>query len=107
MNKQKHKTQQALISVIIPIYNCQEYLEQCLNSVTNQTYTNLEIILIDDGSTDGSNAICRKFALQDERIFLKECSNGGVSAARNQGLKIAKGEYIGFIDGDDYIHPEM
>lgn len=107
MEKEDNGKKKALISIIIPIYNCEEYLEQCLESIANQTYSNIEIILIDDGSTDHSNAICKDFISRDERFFLIEQSNGGVSAARNEGLRIAKGDFIGFVDGDDYIHPDM
>ena len=96
-----------LISVIIPVYNIEEYLSRCLESVITQTYKELEIILVDDGSTDGSGLICDKYAKKDTRIKVLHKENGGVSSARNLGLKIAKGDYIGFIDGDDVIENEM
>ncbi len=92
-----------LISVIIPIYNVEKYLEECLTSIINQTYKNLEIILIDDGSTDGSSSICKKFAAQDKRIIYHWQSNKGLSGARNTGLDLATGKYLGFVDSDDYI----
>lgn len=92
-----------LITVIIPIYNAEEYLERCLKSVINQTYSNIEIILIDDGSQDNCPNICDKYAKIDERIKVIHKKNSGVSAARNDGLKIAKGEYVTFIDSDDYV----
>lgn len=96
-----------LISIIVPIYNVENYLNKCLSSITQQTYTNIEILLIDDGSTDRSGEICKKWTQKDSRIkyFLKE--NGGVSSARNRGLQEAKGEYIGFVDADDWISPNM
>ena len=96
-----------LISVIIPIYNVDKYLSRCIDSVINQTYKNLEIILVDDGSTDNSGKICDEYALKDTRIKVIHKQNGGVSSARNVGLDIAKGEYIGFIDSDDYIESDM
>ena len=101
MNKQN------LISVIVPIYNVEKYLKQCLDSIINQTYKNLEIILIDDGSTDNCGKICDDYALKDNRIKVIHKQNGGLSSARNIGLDTAKGEYIGFIDSDDYIEKDM
>ena len=99
--------EQKLISVIIPVYNVEKYLEKCLNSVINQTYKNLEIIVIDDGSTDNSGKICDEYAKKDSRIIVIHTENGGVSSARNKGLEVAKGEYIGFVDSDDYIEDNM
>ena len=96
-----------LISVIIPVYNSAEYLSKCIKSVIAQTYTQLEIILINDGSTDNSGEICDKYASQDKRIIVIHQENGGVSAARNTGLDRATGEYIGFVDSDDTAIPEM
>ena len=97
-----------LISVIVPVYNIEsEYLERCIKSICNQTYKNLDIILVDDGSTDGSGEICDRFAQEDERVRVFHKENGGSSSARNLGIKEAKGEYIGFIDSDDYIEPDM
>ena len=92
-----------LISIIIPVYNVEKYLERCLDSVINQTYKNLEIIVIDDGSTDNSGKICDKYAEKDNRIIVIHKENGGICSARNSGLNIAKGLYILFIDSDDYI----
>lgn len=96
-----------LISIIVPIYNVEDYLERCLASISKQTYKNLEIILIDDGSTDKSAEICDRFAEKDQRIVVVHKENEGVSAARNLGMRMAKGEYIGFIDSDDYIDLNM
>ena len=96
-----------LISVIVPVYNVEDYLRKCLDSIVNQTYKNLEIILIDDGSTDNSGKICDEYAAKDNRIKLIHKPNGGLSDARNAGLEIAKGEYIGFVDSDDYIAEDM
>ncbi len=95
-----------LISVIIPIYNVEKYLPKCLSSVLAQTYKKLEVILVDDGSSDGSGAICDSFAEKDSRVKAIHKQNGGVSAARNDALDIATGDYIGFVDGDDWIEPE-
>lgn len=97
----------ALISVIIPVYNVEQYLNRCMDSIINQTYRNLEIILIDDGSTDNSGKICDEYKLKDNRIKVIHKENGGVSSARNVGLDIAKGNYIGFVDSDDYIENDM
>lgn len=95
------------VSVIIPVYNVAAYLEQCLHSVLSQTYTDLEIILVDDGSTDQSGQLCDRLAQQDERIRVVHKTNGGLSDARNAGLRCATGEYIAFLDGDDvWLQPE-
>lgn len=100
-------TVQPIISVILPIYNAAEYLEKCLQSLVNQTYPNLQIILINDGSTDHSAQIAQEFAATDPRIEYYEQSNKGQSAARNLGLQFAKGEYISFVDSDDYIDADF
>lgn len=94
---------QSLISVIIPVYNAEKYLSACLESVMAQTYKNLEILLVNDGSTDNSVAVCEEFAVKDQRIKLIHKENGGVSSARNCGLQNANGEYVTFIDSDDYV----
>lgn len=96
-----------LISVVIPIYQVEKYLPTCINSILNQTYSNLEIILVDDGSPDNCPAICDEFALKDSRIKVIHQKNGGLSSARNTGIEIAQGEYIGFIDSDDFIAPNF
>ena len=92
-----------LVSIVVPIYNSEKYIGRCINSIINQSYRNLEIILINDGSKDNSLNICKKFAKQDKRIIILNQNNNGVSAARNAGIDIAKGEYISFIDADDSV----
>lgn len=92
-----------LVSVVIPIYNVQNYLRKCLNSILSQTYKNTEIILVDDGSTDDSGTICDKYEKYDSRIIVVHKKNGGLSDARNVGIDIASGKYITFIDSDDYV----
>ena len=96
-----------MISVIIPIYNVEKYLKKCIESVINQTYKNLEIILVNDGSTDNSKNIIDKYSLIDNRIKIINKKNGGLSDARNAGIEIAKGEYITFLDSDDWIELDM
>lgn len=95
-----------LVSIIIPVYNVEKYLAECIESVIRQTYTNLEILLIDDGSLDNSGKICDEYAQKDERIKVIHKENGGVSSARNVGLDMAKGEYIAFVDSDDLVEKE-
>ncbi len=92
-----------LISVIIPVYNVEKHLKKCLDSIVNQTYKNLEIILINDGSKDNSENICRDFAQKDDRIIFVSRENRGVSATRNEGIELAHGDYFSFIDSDDYL----
>lgn len=92
-----------LVSVIIPVYNVKKYLKKCVSSVIEQSYRNLEIILVDDGSTDGSESICDSFALKDNRVKVLHKKNGGLGLARNSGIEAANGEYIYFIDSDDYV----
>ena len=99
--------QEPLISVIVPVYNTAGYLPQCIDSLLAQTHKNLEIFLVDDGSTDVSGAICDAYAEADARIAVIHKRNGGVSSARNVALELAKGEYIGFVDSDDRIQPDM
>lgn len=93
------------ISVIIPVYNVAPYLEECLHSVLSQSYRALEILVIDDGSTDGSGAICDRFAETDSRIRVIHQKNGGAAAAKNAGLRAATGEYLSFVDSDDFLEP--
>ena len=95
-----------LVSIIVPVYNVEHYIEQCVNSLQNQEHFNIEIILVDDGSKDGSGAILDQLAEQDNRIRVIHKENGGVSSARNAGLDVAQGEYILFVDGDDYVDRE-
>lgn len=95
--------EQPLISVIVPVYNVEKYLKKCVDSITSQTYKNLEIFLVDDGSTDSSGQICNEFEKNDARIKVIHKKNGGLSDARNAGLDRAKGQYYAFIDSDDYI----
>lgn len=97
----------ALISVIIPVYNTKPYLNACLESVVGQTYRDLEIILVDDGSTDGSGELCDEWERKDARIRVVHKENGGQGVARNVGMELAAGEYIGFVDSDDIIAPRM
>jgi len=99
--------QTPLISVIVPVYNIMEYLPRCVASITAQTYSNLEIILVNDGSTDETGALCDELAKEDDRIRVFHKENGGSSSARNLALQKATGEYIGFIDSDDYISENM
>lgn len=96
-----------LISVIVPIYNVEKYLSQCIDSIINQSYLNLEIILIDDGSTDSSGLMCDSYKLIDDRIIVIHTENNGQGAARNIGIQNAKGQYITFVDSDDYIENDM
>ena len=95
------------ISVIVPVYNVEKYLPRCLDSILAQTFRDFELILVDDGSTDASGAICEEYAARDSRIRVLHQENQGQAAARNRALDIAQGEYIGFVDSDDYIHPQM
>lgn len=96
-----------LISVIIPVYKVEQYLEKCVNSIINQTYKNLEIILVDDGSPDSCPTICDDLAKKDKRVKVIHKQNGGVSSARNDALNIATGDFIAFVDSDDWIDPTM
>lgn len=92
-----------MISVIVPVYNTEKYLDRCIQSILAQTYSNFELLLVDDGSTDSSGAICDRYAEQDSRVRVFHKPNGGVSSARNLGLDNAKGEWITFVDSDDWI----
>lgn len=95
-----------LVSVIVPVYNTAPYLERCIDSILAQTYPNWELILVDDGSTDNSKAICERYAKSDARIHLLSRENRGLSASRNDGMKMAQGEFISFVDSDDSIAPD-
>ena len=103
----KEKADRPLISVIIPIHNSEQYLDKCIESVTGQSYKNLEIILVDDGSADGSGSICDKWSHKDGRIVVVHQSNQGVSASRNHGLSLIRGEYLVFVDSDDWVESDM
>ena len=98
---------EAKISIIVAVYNIEQYLRRCLDSIVSQTYRELEIITVDDGSTDGSGAICDEYAEKDARIKVIHRENGGLSAAWNTGLSVASGAFLGFVDGDDFIEPTM
>lgn len=96
-----------LLSVIVPVYKAEEYIHRCVDSIIAQTWSNLEIILVDDGSPDNSGVICDEYASKDSRIRVIHKANGGVSSARNAGIDVATGKYIAFVDSDDYIDPQM
>ena len=96
-----------LISIIVPVYKVEKYLDKCVESIVSQTYKNLEIILVDDGSPDNCPEMCNEWAKKDDRIKVIHKENGGLSDARNAGIDIANGKYIGFVDSDDYIMPNM
>lgn len=96
-----------LISVIVPVYNVEEYINLCIESLVNQSYKYIEIILVDDGSTDGSGVLCEKWSAKDDRIKVVHTANHGVSSARNMGIKEAKGIYLYFIDGDDWVEHDI
>lgn len=95
------------LSIIVPVHNCEKYIEKCINSILNQTFKDFELILVDDGSSDNSGKVCDYFNETDSRIKVIHQKNMGVSVARNVGLDISNGKYIGFIDGDDYIEKDM
>lgn len=95
------------MSIIVPVYNTQIYLESCVDSILAQTINDIEIILVDDGSSDKCGVICDEYALKDSRIKVIHKENGGLSDARNAGIEIAEGKYVGFVDSDDFIHPNM
>ena len=103
----KHAKTLPLISVIVPVYNTSVYLNRCIKSILNQTYQNLEIILVDDGSTDESPSICDTYAQEHSNIKVIHQKNQGISLARNRGIEIAQGDFVGFVDSDDYCAPDM
>lgn len=96
-----------LVSVIVPVYNVEQYLKECVDSIIEQTYKNIEIILVDDGSTDQSPRICNEYKKKDSRVKVIHKNNGGLSDARNKGIDASNGSYIGFVDSDDWIEPNM
>ena len=95
------------VSVIVPVYNVRQFLPRCVKSLQAQTMDDFEVVLVDDGSTDGSSQLCDELALSDSRIKVLHKENGGASSARNYGIDNAEGEYLSFIDADDFIHPSM
>ncbi len=95
-----------LLSIITPVYNVKTYIDRCIESILTQSYSHIELILIDDGSTDGSSAICDEWSKKDERIIVIHKSNGGVSSARNAGLEVVKGDYLTFVDPDDFLEQD-
>ena len=95
-----------LLSIITPVYNVESYIDRCVQSILSQSYQNIELILIDDGSTDESSLLCDEWAAKDSRIVVIHKENGGVSSSRNEGLKIFKGEYLTFVDSDDFVSPD-
>ena len=95
------------ISVIIPVFRVERTIKRCVDSVLRQTFTDWEMILVDDGSTDGSSALCDEYGRLDKRVHVIHKANGGLSSARNAGLDVATGELIGFIDSDDWVEPQM
>lgn len=98
--------QDILVSVIVPVYNVEEYLGRCVDSILNQTHKNLEVVLVDDGAKDTSGAICDRYAEQDPRVRVIHKENGGLSSARNAGIDIARGDWLEFVDSDDWIEPD-
>lgn len=107
MKKKGTTRENNLISIIVPVFNAKMYIERCVKSICRQTYSKIEIILVDDGSTDGSSDFCDQIKKKDQRIKVLHCKNGGAASARNHGLDIARGEYIMFIDSDDYVNLEL
>lgn len=103
----EEKWQKDMVSVIIPVYKVEKYLEQCLDSILNQTYSRMEILLVDDGSPDRCGEICDDYAGRDARVRVIHKTNGGLSDARNAGIEVASGSWLVFVDSDDYIHPQM
>ena len=107
MESKEKKLERIAVSIVVPIYNAEKYLEKCLNSIINQSLKNIEIILIDDGSKDGSAEICQKFLKLDSRIRYYHKENEGLAAARQDGMDRACGEYVGFVDSDDWLELNM
>ena len=95
------------VSVIVPVYNAEKYLQECVDSILRQTLADLELILVDDGSTDSSPAICDRYAEQDARVKVIRQANAGLSAARNRGIEVAAGEWVAFVDSDDFVDKNM
>ena len=95
------------VSIIVPVYKVEKYLRKCIDSIINQTLKDIEIILVDDGSPDNCGKICDEYAAKDTRIKVIHKENGGLSSARNAGMEVAEGEYIGFVDSDDWIESDL
>ncbi|WP_227166600.1 glycosyltransferase, partial [Enterococcus faecium] len=95
------------ISIIVPVYKVEKYLRKCVDSILAQTFTDFEVILVDDGSPDNSGKICDEYAEKDNRVRVIHKENGGLSSARNAGIDVARGKYLGFVDSDDYIDEDM
>lgn len=95
-----------LVGIIIPVYNVEKYIRRCLDTVISQTYKNIEVLLIDDGSSDSSYSICQEYSKKDNRLKLLHKENGGVSSARNIGIDVANGKYISFVDAGDWVEPD-
>ena len=95
------------ISIIVPVYKVEKYLKKCVDSILAQTFSDFELILVDDGSPDNSGRICDDYAKKDARVRVVHKQNGGLSSARNAGIEVAKGKYLGFVDSDDYIAEDM
>ena len=100
-------SEEKMVSIIVPVYNSERYIDRCIQSWMQQSYTNFELLLVDDGSTDESYSICKKYTLMDSRIKVFHSSNMGASSARNRGLKEASGDIIGFCDADDFVSTEI
>ncbi len=107
LNKEQDIAKLPLISIVVPVYNATAFLEKTVDLILAQTYPNIEIILVNDGSKDASLALCKEIATKDARVRVVDKENGGVSSARNAGMKVARGKYIGFVDSDDHILPDM
>ena len=107
MGRKQKEIKMDKLSVIVPVYNAENYLDRCINSILNQTYENIEIILVDDGSTDESSAICDRFADNSDKVKVIHVTNGGPARGRNIGLRQATGRFVAFVDADDYIEPDM
>lgn len=97
------KSEKVQLSVIVPVYNVEQYLKQCIDSILNQTFKNFELILVDDGALDSCPQICDNYSKHDDRVKVIHKKNGGLSSARNAGIKVAKGKFLTFIDSDDWI----
>ena len=104
---QKNEMEKCMVSVIVPFFNAESDLKKCVDSILNQTYQNIELVMVDDGSTDSSLKICKDYATKDYRVHVYHQKNCGVALARNRGLRESKGEYISFVDADDYIEPDF